>query len=80
MEKEVLYEIGNKGSKITTYKDGSMKVEGARIEINEPTQLDRIESKVDKILHILENGDLSTPVVIDREIIADTIYPYVTGR
>lgn len=40
--------------------------------INEPTQLDRIESKVDKILHILESGDLST-LQLDGEKIAENI-------
>lgn len=29
-------------------------------KINEETQLDRVEKKVDRILELLENGDLST--------------------
>lgn len=45
----------------------------------EESQLDRIEKKVDKILHILENGELST-LQLDGKEIADITNKIITDR
>jgi len=57
---EILYEFGNKDTKLTMYKDGNMRIEGATIATEEPSQLDRIEKKADRILELLEDKELST--------------------
>lgn len=44
------------------------------------SQLDRIEKKTDRILELLENGDLSTTVKLDAEKIANIIYPAVIDQ
>lgn len=59
MEKEILFESGETNSKVTVYKNGSTKIEGASITIKEPSQLDRVENKVDRLLNILEDKELS---------------------
>lgn len=49
-------------------------IEGENIRVTtEISQLDRIEKKVDRVLHILENGELSTSSILDGKALANTI-------
>lgn len=65
-KKEVLFEqtaiSGNKESTFIQYKDGDMIF---RVSELEESQLDRIERKLDRILELLEDKELSNSVEIN---------------
>lgn len=71
MEKEVWYGTGTDNYKTTFNVDGSMKIEGAIFAIKEPSQLERMEKKMDRILELLKDKELSTSVVLDGKKIAN---------
>ncbi len=55
--------------------EGEVIVENAKVANNEGSQFDRVEKKVDRILHILENRELSTSYVSDFTIPRDRTLP-----
>ncbi len=44
---------------------------------HEKAQLDRIEEKMDRILHLLESGDLSASVLFDEKKVAKNNYDFI---
>lgn len=52
------------------------------VRVTEATQLDRLEKKVDRILHILENGELSTSLLGTRNVheVGESLYKPIRAK